>query len=204
MAVQSGWVGILGGGELILWQGAPDGRFDFSNRWSAQSILGRFLPFGVAMAFAITHRIGDVVEKMLHIVLPLFGLRFLGTGLYRCLGQFCAEARRRRNNHCTLTNRAANFDVEAKGKLGLERYAVGPDMGLALEDSDLGAVWFPRKAHAIPRHAASMRRSLRRIGRATQTKHAKGFERNTNARAVYAMMRIMQINWAEAEGGDNA
>jgi hypothetical protein len=49
-----------------------------------------------------------------------------------------------------------------------------------------------------------MRRSRTRIGGATQTTQAIGFEQIANARVVYAIMRKVQIAQAETDGGDNA
>jgi hypothetical protein len=207
-AAQTGWEGILDEGEEILWQGAPDGRLDFSGFWSVQTLFAVFFTgfslFWVGMAFSITGGMGDAVGQVVHIVFPLFGLPFLGAGVYMLLGRFWADARLRRNSYYTLTNRAAYIGVDAKGKRSLQRYPIGPNTRLTLEDGGLGAVWFASKVHTMPRHVPQMRRSRTRIGGATQTTQAIGFEQIANARAVYAMMRKVQIAQAETEGGDNA
>jgi hypothetical protein len=120
------------------------------------------------------------------------------------VGRFWTEARQRRNSHYTLTNRAAYVGVDAKGKRSLERYAIGPKTRLILDDGDLGSVWFASKVNSMPRRSPQMRRSRLRIGGATQSTQAIGFERISDARAVYAMMRKVQIERAEAEGESDA
>ncbi|MGO4909410.1 hypothetical protein ACEN2J_13890 [Pseudorhodobacter sp. W20_MBD10_FR17] len=208
MAALTGWDGILDDGEEILWQGAPDDGLDFGSFWSVQTVSAVFFAgfslFWMAMAFHITSGMKDGFGQVLNIVFPLFGLPFFGAGVYMLLGRFWAEARLRRNSHYTLTNRAAYIGLDAKGKRSLERYAIGPDMRLTLEDGDLGAVWFASKVNTMPRRAPSMGRSRARIGGATFSTQTIGFERIANARAVYAMMRKLQIERAEIEGDKDA
>lgn len=208
MTAQSGWDGILEEGEEILWQGAPDDGLDFSSFWSVQTVFAGFFTgfslFWVVMAFSMTRGMNDGIGQVLNIVFPLFGLPFLGAGLYMLVGRFWMDARLRRSSHYTLTNRAAYIGVDAKGKRSLERYAIGSATRLTLEDGDLGAVWFARKLNAMPRHAPKLGRSRTRIGGATQTAQTIGFERISNARAVYAIMRKVQIARAEIEGDNDA
>ena len=52
----------------------------------------------------------------------------------------------------------------------------------------------------MPLRAPQMRRSRTRIGGATQTVQAIGFERISAAREVYGMMRKIQIARANDEG----
>ncbi len=204
----SGWEGILDEGEEILWQGAPDGALDFSGFWSAQTLFALFFTgfslFWIVTAYLMTGQLNDTVGRVINAVFPLFGVPFLLIGLQLLIGRFWTDARRRRNSYYTLTNRAAYIGVDAKGKRSLERYEIGPETRLVLEAGDLGSVWFARAVHAMPRHVPQMRRSRTRIGGATQTIQSIGFERLSNARDVYAMMRKVQVERANAEGDEDA
>lgn len=203
-----GWEGILDEGENILWQGAPDGGLDFSGFWSMQSVFAAFFAgfslIWITAAFMMTGALNDPVGRVINIVFPLFGLPFLAVGLHMLVGRFWTDARRRRNSHYTLTNHAAYIGVKSRGKRSLDRYAIGPDMRLTLDDGDLGTVWFASRVNAMPRHAPQMRRSRSRIGGATQTVESIGFERLPNAREIYAMMRKVQIDRTNAEGSKDA
>jgi hypothetical protein len=207
-APPDGWEGILETGEDILWQGAPEGGVDFTGVWSVQTLFALFFTafslFWITMAYTITGQMNDGVGRVINTVFPLFGLPFLLVGLHLLVGRFWADARRRRNSYYTLTNRAAYIGVQTGGKRSLDRYAIGPDTRLTLEDGDLGSIWFASRVNVRPRHAPSMHRSRSRIGGATQTTESIGFERLCNAREIYAMMRKVQTDLANAEGSKDA
>lgn len=205
----NGWDGILEPGEQILWQGHPDSALDFSGFWGPQTMFALFFTgfslFWMIMAFAITSGMKGGVGNVISTVFPLFGVPFLMVGLYMLAGRFWADARRRRASHYTLTNRAAYIGVQRGTKRSLDRYAIDADTRLTLEDGALGAVWFASQTHRMPRHAPRMRRSRTRIGGATQTTQAIGFERIPDARAVFALIRKVQVDAANrGEGGENA
>lgn len=206
-APPDGWEGILDADEEILWQGAPDDGVDFSGFWSMQTLFALFFTgfslFWITMAYRISGQMTDTVGRVVNLVFPLFGLPFLLVGLQMLLGRFWSDARRRRNSYYTLTNRAAYIGVQSGAKRSLDRYAIGPDTRLTLEDGDLGNIWFATRVNTMPLHTPSMHRSRSRIGGATQTVDPVGFERLSNARQIYGMMRKVQIDRANAEGDDD-
>ena len=201
----SGWDGILEEGETILWQGAPDGAVDFSGIWSLQSLFAVFFTgfslFWIMLTFSITAQMTDNIGQVFHLAFPLFGVPFLLVGLQLLLGRFWADARRRRNSHYTLTNRAAYIGVRTKGTRSLDRYAIGPNNPITLEEGTLGAIWFARASYSRPRVMVQPGRGVMRGG-ATNSQARIGFERLADAREVYAMMRKVQIAQANPEGGN--
>lgn len=197
----SGWQDILADGETILWQGQPDGRLDFSGFWSVQTVFAGFFTafamFWMAMSFSMTSLMDDGVGQVVNIIFPLFGLPFLGVGLYMLVGRFWADAQQRRSTHYTLTTHAAYIGVDAGAKRSLDRHAIGVDTRLTLMDGTTGTVWF-----APARATAQVTRNSLRVTEAKQRAQKIGFERISDPRAVYAMMRDMRMRDSGIGGKD--
>lgn len=203
------WDGLLEKGEVILWQGRPNGALNFSGVWGPQTLFALlftgFSLFWMVMAYSMTGGMNDSAGRVIHIVFPAFGLPFLLIGLYLLLGRFWADARRRRASHYTLTNRAAYIGVQTGKTRRLDRYAIDAKTRMTLEEGALGTVWFARQTHVMPRHAPRIGRARSRIGGATQTTETIGFERIPDARTVFALMRQVQTDRiTRAEEGDDA
>lgn len=146
--VPAGWEGILDPGEVILWQGQPQARFDWTQLFNSRSAFGfifaGFSVFWMVAAWGTT-RIGLSLvpdASFMAFLMPLFGLPFLLLGLNMAFGPQLMAWARRKGSWYTLTDRHAFIAVELLGKRSLERYPLGPQMHPALEEGFPGSVWF--------------------------------------------------------------
>ncbi|MBE2276950.1 MAG: hypothetical protein IAE87_11740 [Rhodobacteraceae bacterium] len=202
-----GWEGLLGPGETILWQGRPAAGIDWRDLWDGRTPFGLvfagFALFWIAMAYTMTGSQGGVLS-----LFPLFGLPFLFVGLYLVFGRLLWDAHARARTHYTLTNRAAFVATELFGRRNLERYPLGPDMRLTLEDGIPGTVWFAVEEHlhtfrnpsprdsggiGIPDTAGGIATTgiggRRGRTRSYVERRRIGFVRITEARQVYGIFR---------------
>jgi hypothetical protein len=174
-----GWEGLLGPGETILWQGRPAAGIDWRDLWDGRTPFGLvfagFALFWIAMAYTMTGSQGGVLS-----LFPLFGLPFLFVGLYLVFGRLLWDAHARARTHYTLTNRAAFVATELFGRRNLERYPLGPDMRLTLEDG------IPGTAGGIATTGIGGRRGRTR---SYVERRRIGFVRITEARQVYGIFR---------------
>ncbi|MCB5410991.1 hypothetical protein [Pseudogemmobacter faecipullorum] len=182
-----GWEDILDPGEVILWQGQPEARFDLSilirPQVRANLIMSGFALFWLTLAFFMTSGAPFVVRLFL-----------IGIGLFtllQLLGQSIAPALYRwlrlRGSYYTLTDRNAFIATSVLGRRGLERYPLDSQLSPQLEEGLPGSVWLTRrKAEAgalfrgdLPGYFASLARSGEQIG----------FEQIPGARRVFTLVR---------------
>lgn len=184
-----GWENILGRGEQILWQGKPDAGVVWSDLVQVQTLFGVFFTgfalFWMSAAAGMTHRIGSPggMERLF----PLFGLIFVGIGLYMVIGRLFWDALQRRGTHYTLTNRTAFIASAGLGARRLDRYPLGPRMPLTLEDNSPGTVWFAQKVTHNPGGWRGTGADRRYEGPSTRVTRI-GFRRIAEARRVYRLI----------------
>lgn len=178
------WAGLLEPGEVILWQGAPDGRIRWSDLASLQTAFGVFFTLFSVVWIGFALSFGDAFG----LIFVVFGLPFLLLGLYMAGARIPIEARMRRQTHYTLTNRAAYIGTVRFGRRALERHALNGDMPLAIEDGDTGTVYFAEKTvpHATVEPVSD---TVTSPGRVTTSTVRVGFEHIQNPRRVYGLLR---------------
>ena len=195
--MQGDWDGILEPGERILWQGRPDASVVWADLLAAQTLFGLFVTvfalFWIGAAAAMTGSIGwsDSWFDLIGMVFPLFGVPFVGVGLYMVVGRLFHDAFRRGRTWYTLSDQAAYVATDMLGKRALRRHDIDRMDRLELDDSRPGSVWFGQD------------RQLRHVhfrardgfpGRTHSYVHLApvGFERIADARAVYGMIRDLR------------
>lgn len=168
----AGWEGILDQGEVILWQGVPDGGIAFAVT-DLPKLLGGVLMVGFSMFWMFNASKGGGYFWM-------FGLIFLFIGAGTVTRDTLGAARRRRASHYTLTNRraiiATNLPLIGRS---LNSYPIDAGTLLELvEQDDLGTVNFARRETPLRR--------------GTQAAQRIGFERIPEPRRVFSLMRQIQ------------
>ncbi|KIQ70352.1 hypothetical protein [Wenxinia marina] len=189
----AGWEDILAPGERILWQGRPAGGIVWSDLVSVQTVFGLFFT-GFAV-FWTSMASGMGVPRNapgIFNLFPLFGLLFVGIGLYQVVGRLFWDAFARNRTHYTLTDRAAYIATDLPGKRSLETHRLSGDVPPRLEDGDFGTVWFGEKTHHRP---GGWRGGKYRRARTWST--PVGFRRIPDARRVFGLVRQ-----ASADGDD--
>ncbi len=187
--VPPGWEGLLEPGERILWQGRPDSRLVWADLLQVQTLFGLvftgFALFWIASAARMGRGFGG--GGPVDGVFPLFGLPFVAVGLYMVVGRIFWDAFVRRGLNYTLTDRTAFIAANLMGRRKLERYPVGPDMKLVLEEGTPGTVWFAEKVTHRPGGwtGSGSNRSYR--GPST-TREPIGFRRIETPREVYRLL----------------
>lgn len=170
MSIPSGWEGILDEGEVIRWQGRPDGAVV----WKVSSIPA--ILFGAAFSgFALFWMI---MAASAGGGFWMFGLIHFFVGIGIGIGPVFWNTLRRRKSWYTLTNKRAiiAMDMPTKGRV-LKSYPITKDTMLALVSGDPASINF----------ATDQRR------RKNGTYKVKiGFERIADAQQVYALMRDIQ------------
>ena len=202
-----GWEDILSPGETILWQGRPDSGVAWSDLLSMRSAYGAamaaFAVFWMVQASRVTgfmtqSRLGsDQAEPLggFSGMFPYFGLIVLAAGLYTMVGRLVWDAVKRRRTWYTLTDQAAYIATDLLGRK-LDRHEIRPDQPLELEDGEPGAVWFAERLVHHPGRWSSVGGD-RRYHEPFTARHRVGFERISDARAVWRLLR-------EAQGRDVA
>ena len=170
MSVASGWEGILDDGEVIRWQGRPDGAVV----WKV-SYLGGLL-FG--MAFSGFALFWMIMAAQAGGGFWMFGLIHFFVGIGIGIGPVLWGTLKRRKSWYTLTNKRAMIatDLPTKGRV-LKSYPITKDTMLELGSGDPASIFF----------ATNQRR------RKNGTYQVKiGFERIEDAKQVYALIRDIQ------------
>ena len=120
-AVEDPLAGVLGPGEKLLWSGTPPARL-LMFRWSDLAVLPFFVFWtGFSLfweAMALAAFLGAAGQDPAAICMPLFGLPFVGIGLYMLGGRFLLDAPARRRTVYAVT------DQRAIVKTGLWRQSV--------------------------------------------------------------------------------
>lgn len=168
--MSDGWDGILDEGEVILWQGGPDGRIVFSSANMVSLVFGLFFS-GFAMFWMMMARQAGGFFWM-------FGLLHFSVGLAIALGPIIGGAYLRRHTWYTLTNRrtfvATNTPIQGKT---LKSYPINMDTVLEYDAGSPSTIWF---TYAPGRDGKGRRRV--------------GFERIDDGATVYRLMRDVQRN----------
>ena len=170
MSGPGAWDGILDPGEEILWQGRPDQSFAIPPVNFGKAVFGLF--------FAGFATFWMIMASQAPGPFWMFGLIFFFAGVGMIAEALLMPTFRRRNTWYTLTDRRAF--IASKTLLGgrkLDSYPIDPDTKLSLIDLTLGTIHFAEK-------------TKRTDNGTVQT--AIGFERITDAREVYALMRQIQ------------
>ena len=179
MSGAAGWDGILDPGEEILWQGRPDPGFAIPPDNMLRAVFGIFFAgfavFWMTMASVSPGRFW------------MFGLIHFAAGLGIAGEALVMPTVRRRNTWYTLTDRRAFIASRSLiGARKLDSHPITDRTRLSLSDGTLGTVHFAEKS--------------RRSGNRT-TRTPIGFERISDAREVYALMRQVQRRGNETPEG---
>jgi hypothetical protein len=188
MTDETGWSGLLQEGEAILWQGQPDPAIDWRGVLSPLSLFGAvFALFSLGwMTFAASLGGGTGVP-ILGFAFALFGLPFLGIGLYMLAGRLWVDAWRRRKTWYTLTTHQAFVAEELLGRKGLTPYAIAEMPPIELVDGRPGDVIFGTITHSQgPRRPGPNKSRYRLAG---STVAPLDFFRIHDARKVWALLR---------------
>jgi hypothetical protein len=169
------WAGILDPNEKIIWQGRPDGGFAIKVSNMLTALFGLVFA-GFALFWMISASQGDGNFWM-------FGLLHFSVGFGLLLHALFWPTYKRRNSWYTLTDQRAFIavNIPLRGK-SLKSYPITADTSLELTDTALSSVNF---AEEIKR------------GKNKSYTVPIGFERLTDGRDVYRLMRKIQ---AKAKG----
>lgn len=177
------WQGLLVRDEEILWQGRPGKDIAWGSLLGPQTLMGVFFTgfslFWISSAASMT---GQGNAPFPFQFFPLFGLPFLGIGLYMVGGHAIWDVYVRSTTHYTLTTQNAFVARGVLGKRTLESHPINQMSRIVLEDGTPGSVIFGE--------AQLHRRGNR--SRATVDPIPPGFHQIKEARAVYAQLRQAQ------------
>lgn len=141
-AIPAGWEGILGEGEEILWQGAPDRRF----RWELRSPKAIKFTIGAAVAVVLlaanskfSHR-ADSMDTAL-----IFGFWAIVMAIAYHIHSFWNRWR----SFYTLTNERGIIATQKWGVPNLKSYRITGTSELRLEDTNPGSVYFAKELVAV-------------------------------------------------------
>ncbi len=167
------WQGLLAADEEILWQGKPGFGIRWSSLLTSRTLMGAFFTgFSIFWITSAASMTGGRNVPFPFQFFPLFGLPFLGIGLYNLGGHALWDAYKRSAAHYTLTTHNAFIARNTLGKRTLETYQILDMDRILLEDGDPGAVIFSEMQSG-------------------KTKRP-GFYQINDARAVYALLRDAQ------------
>jgi hypothetical protein len=184
----SGWEGLLEDGETILWQGQPDPNIDWRGIASPLSLFGLFFTlFSLGWMIFAGVLLGGTDTPILGLIFALFGLPFLGVGLYLVAGRLIVDAKRRQRTWYTLTTQQAFVAEELFGHRGLKSHPIPEMTTVELVDGVPGDVIFGSVTHNRPPRYAGSRKPRKRL--AGSTTERVGFFRIAEARKVWRLLR---------------
>lgn len=162
------WDHLLDPDEHIVWQGQPSGkvRLEFD---SVFGVIFMAIWSGIPALMILTN------PSTALLVVPTF---FVCIGLYYFVGQHFWAAFQRRRTFYTLTNKRAFIGQRGLSGRTLDSFPITPDTALQLDEGRASAVWFATKTG---QRLLSNRRE-----------HPVGFERLSDPRAVYQLLRQTQ------------
>lgn len=163
------WRDLLDPDEVLLWQGKPEPGVKLE--WESPF---ETIPLLFMIGFPIFWMSG---ASKANIGAWMFGLLFLGAGLFGLFGIHFWKAYTRRNQHYALTNKRAFIGAQKFGKRTLESYPITAETTLKYEDGNLSSIWFAEKLAD-----GNIRKSVQNVG----------FERLSNGREVLAKFREVQ------------
>jgi hypothetical protein len=164
------WAGLLEPGEEILWQGRPDPGFALKLSNILLAIFGFFFASFALFWMAMAYQSGGGFW--------MFGLLHFTVGLGFALSSVFWPTFRRRRSWYTLTNRRAFIaaNLPLRGKI-LQSYPITAKSTLELIDGALATVNFAEKTKS---------------GKNGSYTVPVGFERITDGREVYRLLRQIQ------------
>lgn len=167
--MSDGWDGILDDDEVILWQGRPDGavHFDFSD--PMKHVMGVFF-----IAFSVIWMYGAAKNGGFFWI---FGLTFLGTGLFNAGGRHFWKAYMLQNTHYSLSSKRAYIATDILGKKALKTYLIAADTSLEFYDGNTQTIIFSKTT---------------RRGKNGNRTTSIGFERIQGGRKLLKLMHDMQ------------
>jgi len=170
MSTTDQWAGILDRDENIIWQGRPDGGFAVKIPNILMAIFGLFFAGFALFWMAIAFKANGWFW--------MFGLLHFSVGLGLVLYALFWPTYKRRHSWYTLTNRRALIaaKVPLKGK-SLKSYPITTNSSLELIDGELASVNFAEEIKS---------------GKNGSYTVPIGFERLTDGREVYRLMRKIQ------------
>ena len=182
MTAPPGWKALLRKGEDILWQGRPNPRVTIDD-YDPLQVLGGLLVAVLAGVTLLTDAWPAAADPDTALILragyPAICAGFVLAGLFIAFGIPHARARRYRHTWYTLTNRRAFIatDIPGKGK-DIRSYPID------------GAMQISHQPLSSSVHFAS------RTGTSKYGSHEIpfGFEKISDAREVFRMMRELQRN----------
>ena len=134
------WEDYLDPGETLLWQGAPATGLRFTVTGAVLSFFGIFFLgfslFWVSMAAAMGGG----------FLFPLFGLPFVGVGLWLVFGHWFFDAYTRKKTRYALTSKRALIARTVYGRR-MESYPITPDSPIRLISGTLDTVHFAQKTY---------------------------------------------------------
>jgi len=188
MTEATGWDGLLQDGETILWQGQPDPAIDWRDVLSPLTLFGLFFAlFALGWMTFTAVLLGGTDTPALGLVFAVFGLPFLGIGLYLMAGRLWIDAKRRRRTWYTLTTHQAFVAEDLLGQKGLKTYTIAEMPPIELIDGRPGDVIFGSVTHTARPRQPGPHKSRKRL--AGSTIAAVGFFRIQDARKVWALLR---------------
>lgn len=169
-AAPSGWDGLLDPGEVILWQGRPDGGIHLRIGDYFMMVFGLFLG-GFALMWMVLASLAGGLFWM-------FGLIHFGVGAAILVWPVLGRPYMRRRTWYTLTDQRAFVasDVPVRGKT-LKTYPITKNTPLTLQSGNPGSVFFATERRRTKNGSREMR---------------VGFEHIADAHEVHGLLRDIQ------------
>jgi hypothetical protein len=177
MSAHSNWEGILDEGEEILWQGRPDGALVLRPQNIPLAVFGLIFAGFALFWMMMAASAGGLFWS--------FGLIHFSIGIGLIIGPSLWSAYRRRHSWYTLTNARAFIatDIPVLGRR-LKSYPILPGARLELIDGSPPSIIFATE---------------NRRGKNGTYQVPIGYDRISDARDVYKMMREIQTGDAGAK-----
>lgn len=164
------WVGILNPDETILWQGRPDGAIVFTPLNIVSLLFGLCFAGFALFGMVLASRAGGFLWTS--ILIPF------SIGIGFAVVPLAWSPYRRRHSWYTLTNRRAIIATHMRmGGKTLHSLPITPNTALDFQDGDLVNLYFASR--------------IRQTENGTYEERF-GFERITDGRTVYSLMRDIQ------------
>ncbi len=184
------WQGILDEDETILWQGRPANRVlvEFNSPMEAFLALF-FVGFSLFWMWQAMAAPGPFW---------MFGLLFLGVGLYNLVGQHFWKAHLRKSTFYTLTDKRAFIAKKtAMGQKSLKSYPIRADTALSIEEQKgLSSIYFATEDVLVSR-PSHWRVNGMPLNNTSRSSTDIGFELLEEGRDVFALMRSLQAKEPE-------
>ena len=134
--MKGSWASLLGPGEMLAWQGEPDGRLFVLRKHDIFMIPFSLLWGGFAIFWEYTAYTSGAPFFFL-----LFGIPFVLIGLFMIIGRFFVDAHIRRNTDYALTNERVIISTTAFGRKVMAK-PITAQTSLTLTPGPGGAISF--------------------------------------------------------------